>query len=367
MLTIDVEDWFQVENFKPWIPFSTWGQHELRVERNVHRILDLFDSMKSAGKLEAQSRKANRIESDEARMPGGLEYSEPASLTASQPQAEGRPKATFFILGWIAERLPHLVREIKSKGHEVASHGYNHELCNKIKHSDLKTDLIKSKKLLEDIIGEPIYGYRAPSFSVNGDILKTIKDCGYLYDSSYNSFSLNDRYGKVDLTKYQNNGFAIKLSENFYELPISNLKLSTNPTNSINPKNLQPVKFPSGRNEVNFTGPTNPTNSSNPTNRISFELPLGGGGYFRLIPFHAFKYGVRSILNKGRDYLFYMHPWEIDPEQPRVQEASKRYKFRHYINLNRTYPKLTRLIESFKHCRFVTCKQYIEKRDLNGD
>ena len=312
MLTIDVEDWFQVENFKPWIPFSTWDQYELRVERNVHRILDLFDSTNSTNPI--------------------------------NPTNPTNPKTTFFVLGWIAERLPHLVRELQKRGHEIASHGYNHELCHQVPHNDLKADLIKSKKLLEDIIGEPIYGYRAPSFSINADILKIIKDCGYLYDSSYNSFSLNDRYGKVDLSKYQNNGSAIKLSENFYELPISNLKLSINPINSSNPKN-----------------------STNSTNPICFVLPLGGGGYFRLIPFHVFKYGVRSILNKGKDYLFYMHPWEIDPEQPRVRAASRQYKFRHYINLGKTHSKLTRLIESFNQCRFITCKQYLEKRDLNGD
>jgi len=332
MLTIDVEDWFQVENFKPWVPFSTWDQHELRVERNVHRILDLFESIQ----LQPRSFKASQ--------PQAYNYEHPApSIQKPETTNPTTPKATFFILGWIAERLPHLVHEIKSRGHEVASHGYNHELCYQIQHNDLKADLNKSKKLLEDIIGEPIYGYRAPSFSINEDILKIIKGCGYLYDSSYNSFSLNDRYGKVDITKYQNNGFAIKLSENFYELPISNLKLSINPANSIDSTNL-----------------------SNPINLISFELPLGGGGYFRLIPFHAFKYGVRSILNKGKDYLFYMHPWEIDQEQPRVQEASKRYKFRHYINLDKTHSKLIRLIESFKYCRFTTCKQYLEERDLNG-
>jgi len=204
----------------------------------------------------------------------------------------------------------------------------------------LKADLTKSKKLLEDIIGGPIYGYRAPNFSINEDILKIIKGCGYLYDSSYNSFSLNDRYGKVDLTKYQNNGFAIKLSKNFYELPISNLEINY-------PFSFQLSAMSSGQND-----------------KKRFVLPWGGGGYFRLIPFHAFKYGVRSILNKGKDYLFYMHPWEIDPEQPRVQEASKRYKFRHYINLDKTHSKLIRLIESFKHCRFVTCKQYLEREKI---
>ena len=134
-------------------------------------------------------------------------------------------KATFFVLGWIAERLPNYGKEVRHRGHEIASHGYNHDLCGTINHNDLKQDLIKSKKLLEDITGTEIYGYRAPSFSIDNDILNVIQDCGYLYDSSYNSFGLHGRYGKVNLNGQPKNGIAIKLSDTFYELPISNLKL----------------------------------------------------------------------------------------------------------------------------------------------
>ena len=151
LLTIDVEDWFQVENFRPWIPFDTWDQRELRVEQNTHRLLNLFDSVGSAGKLEAIGQKANRIESYEARMLEGSEDFKLPSLPASQLQAQKdelsamsyqlnnngqratdnrqkKVQATFFVLGWLAERLPHLVREIHSRGHEVASHGDNHNV-----------------------------------------------------------------------------------------------------------------------------------------------------------------------------------------------------------------------------------------------
>ncbi len=290
LLTIDVEDWFQVENFKPWIPFSSWSQCELRVERNVHRILDLLDSTHNRSSTE-------------------------------------KPKATFFILGWIAERLPGIVREIKHRGHEIASHGYNHELSYQMSLKDLKAGFIKSKKLLEDIIGAPVYGYRAPSFSISDEMLKVLPACGYRYDSSYNSFGLNSRYGKIDLSNYPRSGIAARISEGFYELPISNLELSSS------------------------------ANRSNPQNR--FKFPLGGGGYFRLIPFPFFKYGIQRILGKGQDYLFYMHPWEIDPEQPKVKDASKTYQFRHYINLNKTQARLIRLIESFQQCQLITCKQYL--------
>jgi len=280
LITIDVEDWFQVENFKQWIPYSTWDSKELRVEKNTHLILDLFDSI-----------------------------------------AQLKIQATFFILGWIAKRLPHLVQEIHDRGHEIASHGFNHNLCAHESSNDLKNDLIKSKKLLEDITGIKVSGYRAPNFSVNNEVLNIIKECGYVYDSSYNSFSLNPRYGRVDFNGSKKTGIAIKLSDNFYELPVSNLKI---------------------RNII---------------------FPLSGGGYFRLFPLFLFNRGVRSILNKEGVYLFYLHPWELDPKQPKVKAASLFFKFRHYNNLEKTELKLINLIQRFKQSAFVTCSQYIKAVD----
>ena len=323
LLTIDVEDWFQVENFKSWIPFSSWSSRDLRVEKNTHRLLDLFDTIETAGRL--GSDEARKPEIGQAIMRLGQEAekleidnnSQLPGFQVTKHSGKRCVRATFFVLGWIAERLPHLVREIRNRGHEVASHGYNHELCYQIPPNELKEDLVKSKKLLEDIIGEPIDGYRAPSFSINDDILKIIQDCGYLYDSSYNSFGLNARYGKVDLPKNHTDDAMVQLSPNFYELPISNLKFN------------------------------------------NFQFPIGGGGYFRLIPLPFFKFGVRRIIAQKNNYLFYMHPWEIDPGQPRVREASRQYRFRHYINLNKTHMKLTRLIQSFSQCRFITCRKYI--------
>jgi len=167
LFTIDVADWFQVENFKPYIPYSTWDRLDLRVERNVHRILDLLDSVHSTCSPGA----------------GCID----------------RPRATFFILGWIAERVPGMVREIHDRGHEVASHGYDHDLCNCLTADALKKDLTESKQLLEDIVGQPVVGYSAPNFSVNNQILNLIESCGYRYDASYNSFEMNARYGRVEL------------------------------------------------------------------------------------------------------------------------------------------------------------------------
>jgi len=286
MFTVDVEDWFQVENFKGTIPFTDWPSCELRVERNTHLILDLID-----------------------------EY----AVTNAMNTSTYKPKATFFVLGWIAERFPELVREIHSRGHEVASHGYCHTLCQNQCEVELMNDLCHSKALIEDILGTAVYGYRAPSFSVSNDVLKRIQDCGYLYDSSFNSFALNKRYGRVSLPVEEKSGLAYRMDTGFYEIPISNLHLF-------------------GR-----------------------QLPLGGGGYFRLIPFHVFNRGIRSILKKDNGYLFYIHPWEVDPGQPRVDAAPTHFKFRHYLNLDRTMDKLRSLLQEFRQIEFVSCSDYLRE------
>ena len=245
---------------------------------------------------------------------------------------KSHPKVTFFILGWIAERLPNLVREIQSRGHEVASHGYNHNLANQQSQTDLKKELTESKELLEDIIGSRVYGFRAPNFVIDDDILKIIEDCGYFYDSSYNSFSLHGRYGQISFNGDNKNGIAHKISENFFELPISNIHFK------------YPLSF-----EPSALG-----------SRKRFVLPWGGGGYFRLIPYRFFRYGVQSILKKAGAYVFYLHPWELDPEQPRVKEISCHYKLRHYNNIKRTSLKLSKLINEFEQCKFITCSQYLD-------
>lgn len=284
ILTIDVEDWFQVENFKNSISYNSWASRELRVERNTHTLLDLFDSIKTGNSNESQ-----------------------------------KPKATFFILGWVAERFPLLAKEIVNRGHEIASHGHMHHLCSKLSMNDLISDLTKSKTLIEDITGSSVVGYRAPSFDINKEILAVIESCGFLYDSSYNSYAGHDRYGKVDFSSYDRKGIAIRISNSFYELPVSNLILNDK------------------------------------------VIPWGGGGYFRLTPGPLFHMGVRQILKKDRTYLYYTHPWEFDPGQPRVDNAPYSFKFRHYVNLHKTKSKLLKFIDTFKTSDFITCKSYIEK------
>lgn len=248
----------------------------------------------------------------------GLEFPPQLSEPRHESDDECHPKATFFILGWLAERCPELVREIYSRGHEVASHGLYHNLPGECSPADYETDLIDSRKLLEDIIGDGVYGYRAPSFAIDDGILKTIGDCGYVYDSSYNSFGAHGRYGRLNRTGIEKKGIALQISPEFYELPVSN-------------KNI-----------------------------MNHVLPWGGGGYFRLMPFSLFRLGVASILKQEEAYLFYMHPWEIDPDQPRVHDAPLSYRFRHYVNLKSTYSKLMKLIDGFKHCRFITCHEYLQ-------
>ena len=276
LLTVDVEDWFQVENFKPWISKSSWDGRELRVEKNCHGLLDLFDGVTGV-----------------------------------------RVRATFFILGWIAQKCPDLVKEILTRGHEVASHGLDHELCTAMTPRALFNDLEKSRKMLEDLTGNRVAGYRAPSFAINDEILGIIEKSGYLYDSSYNSFERHGRYGTIDAGKGQRNGIAIQLSDNFQELPVGNLVVA---------------------------GQT---------------IPLGGGGYFRLFPFFLLKQGIRAILKKQGAYVFYVHPWELDPDQPRVSQAHRGFRFRHYVNLGKTQEKLDLLLRSFGYCDFSTCSHFL--------
>ena len=274
LITVDLEDWFQVENFKKSISTSQWENMEIRFRKNTIRILELFETQ-------------------------GI-------------------KATFFVLGWCAKRDPSLINEILKSGHEIASHGSGHVMCNQLNLEDLRKDLYVCQNTLEDITGVRVNGYRAPSFSVNDHVIEILKELGYLYDSSYNSFELNCRHGSIPLEKFsKRNGIALQDADGFYELPISNIK---------------------------FFGKT---------------LPWGGGGYFRLYPTRLFKYGVSHLLKSNDTYLFYIHPWEIDSHQPRVKKVGFFYKFRHYYNLSGCLIKLSWLLNDFMPCTFLTCNEYI--------
>jgi polysaccharide deacetylase family protein (PEP-CTERM system associated) len=261
VLSVDVEDWFHVENLKRAVPRETWNARGLRVERNVERMLDLM-------------------------------------------AAAGNVRATFFVLGWVAERCPALVRRIAAAGHEVASHGYGHELLPSLSPSAFGEDVRRSKGVLEDLSSTPVRGYRAPSFSITEWAIPVLRESGFLYDSSVFATTANGRYGQIAGVGAADG--VVELAEGFFEVPVSCLKIG------------------------------------------SLGLPWGGGGYFRLLPYRVFRRGVRHIRRRQRPYVFYIHPWEIDPDQPRVSGIPQAYRFRHYVGLGRCESRLKSLLEDVR-------------------
>ncbi|MCM3563276.1 XrtA system polysaccharide deacetylase [Hydrogenophaga intermedia] len=259
-LTIDVEDYFQVSAFAPYIERKSWDRCECRVERNVDRILALL--------------------------------------------AERDIKATFFTLGWIAERYPALVRRIVAQGHELASHGYGHQRVTELDARAFRHDVTHAKALLEDIGGQPVLGYRAPSFSIGAAnlwALDVLEDVGYRYSSSIYPVR-HDHYGMPDAPR-----FAHRIRNRLIEIPPTTVRL------------------------------------------FSRNLPSSGGGYFRLFPYAVSRWLLQSVNQRdGEPAIFYFHPWEIDPEQPRVPGIDIKTRFRHYVNLSRNEAKLCRLLDDLR-------------------
>jgi polysaccharide deacetylase family protein (PEP-CTERM system associated) len=262
MLSFDVEDWFQVENLKEAIPRASWSSCKLRVVENTHRLLDLLELHDT--------------------------------------------KATFFILGWVAETVPNLVKEIHRAGHEIASHGYGHELIYNQTLEAFQEDVRRSKELLEDLVGEAVLGYRAPSFSITEQAIDILVEGGFRYDSSLFPSAFHDRYGEIPFVSQNEAGGVVQLRPGFHEVLIST---------------------------VSFFGQ---------------RVPWGGGGYFRVLPYTVFRWGVKKILHRQGCYLFYLHPWEIDPQQPRVRGIKWTYMLRHYAGLNAAKTKLERLLSDFR-------------------
>jgi polysaccharide deacetylase family protein (PEP-CTERM system associated) len=258
VLSIDVEDWFHAENLK--IARDAWEKCELRVERNTMRMLEILD-------------RANA-------------------------------RATFFVLGWVAEKCPQLVRAIAAAGHEVASHGYEHRLVYTLTPSEFRADILRSKGYLEDLTGRPIRGYRAPCFSITDWAIPILQEAGFGYDSSVVPTVAHDRYGRLKGMSVANP--VVMLRDGFHEVCISCIRL--------------------GRR----------------------GLPWGGGGYFRLVPYGLWCAGIRTILRTGRPYIFYLHPWEIDPGQPPVSGLSISSRFRHRVNLGRCEARFDALCNAFQ-------------------
>jgi polysaccharide deacetylase family protein (PEP-CTERM system associated) len=267
-LTVDVEDYFHVAALASSIPRDSWTSCESRVVGNTQRLLSLFEQFDV--------------------------------------------KATFFVLGWVAERYPQLVRDIAARGHEIACHGFSHRLVYEQSPEEFYEETQRSKSLLEDITGTGILGYRAASYSVVREslwALDILVELGFVYDSSI--FPVHhDRYGIPDAKRAPH-------------------RMST-------PKGKSIVEWPLATASI-----------------FGVRLPVAGGGYFRLLPYWLSHWGLASINRREqRPFIFYLHPWEIDPAQPRVS-ASWLSRFRHYTNLGKCEERLRRLLGEF---RFGTAK-----------
>jgi polysaccharide deacetylase family protein (PEP-CTERM system associated) len=272
--SIDVEDYFQVAALAPAISRESWPTREYRVEANTERILNLL--------------------------------------------AEKSIRGTFFVLGWVAEKSPGLVKRIASAGHEIACHGFSHQLIYSQSQAEFREETTRAKGFLEDVIGESVLGYRAASFSITRDslwALDVLIDLGFQYDSSI--FPIHhDRYG----------------------IPGASPRIGR-------------VSAPSKRTLVEF-----------PMSAATFfgvQVPVSGGGYFRILPYWLTRTGLRQINEQaGRPFTFYLHPWEVDPGQPRVKVGAFS-RFRHYTNLHRCEARLRRVLADFS---FSTMRDVLTMR-----
>jgi polysaccharide deacetylase family protein (PEP-CTERM system associated) len=266
-LTIDVEDYFQVNAFEPYVARQSWDGYPLRVADSMGRLLDLLD--------------------------------------------EFGVKATCFVLGWVAQRLPALVREIRARGHEIACHGYGHQLIYRIGPKAFREDVRRAKGILEELTGAPVRGYRAPTYSITNESLwafDILIEEGFSFDSSV--FPVyHDTYGIPDAPRFP---YTLRRAGgSIEEFPLTTL----------------PLKLAG----------------------LSYQLPIAGGGYLRLLPESLIRWGIRRINDgEGKPCVLYLHPWEIDPGQPRIQ-AGWKSSFRHYNNLSRTEGKLRYLLTGINY------------------
>lgn len=260
-MTIDVEDYFQVSAFASHISRESWSSLPCRVEQNVDCILALLDDT-------------------------GV-------------------KATFFTLGWIAERYPEMVKRLVQEGHELASHGYGHLRASDQTWLEFQDDVSRSKTILEDISGQAVLGYRAPSFSIGKDnlwALDVLLNAGYRYSSSIYPIQ-HDHYGMPDAPRF---AFYPNGAEGLLELPITTVRA------------------------------------------MQRNFPAGGGGYFRLFPYQLSRWLLRRVNQQDQQSgIFYFHPWEVDPDQPRQKNIGLKTRFRHYVNLSRMEGRLKALTRDF--------------------
>jgi hypothetical protein len=387
-LTVDLEDYFQVHAFSNVIRFEEWDKYESRIERNTFRILEILNecvgpnnSMNSSNPTSVLSpQDSNFLPHTSNLKPQGLDLT-PCSMAS----ALCRPvRATFFILGWIAERYPDLIRRIQKEGHEIACHGYAHKLIYHQSKEEFRGDIRKAKAILENIIGDEVIGYRAPSYSITNKsqwAFEILTEEGFKYDSSI--FPIHhDFYGFPNAPRFP---FVISLNGNSnFEFRMLNFELKEINNSALSPSHsvlnsqssvlvthhLQQQQNILASNEVLLkrSAPLTSNDISVPpsalcsmrhaSSMVEFpistlricgqNLPISGGGYFRLFPYSIIKKGLTRINRiEGMPFIFYLHPWELDDEQPRINNAGKLSRFRHYVNLGKTEGKFKKLLRDF--------------------
>ena len=268
-LTIDLEDYYQVTGFSDVVPLNEWDLYESRIERNVEFLLQAFEGI----------------------------------------------KATFFVLGYEAEKRPQLIKLIAENGHEIATHGRRHRLITDMNRKDFADDLKSAVELLEDLTGKKILGHRAPSFSIieqTSWAYKVMAELGLKYDSSV--FPTTRKRGGIERAEMK--PYKINTGKNsLYEFPLAVVKV------------------------------------------LGRKVPVAGGGFFRLYPYWVTKNAIRSCNSKGIPIVVYVHPWEFDPGQPHLKSMFNPDGFKHYINVNRNRDKFRKLLKDFE---FIPIKDYFE-------
>lgn len=303
-LTIDVEDYFQVNAFSKVIPQEDWDSFEPTVERNTYRILDILDSHN-----EQQTTNNGR---------------------------GAKQRGTFFILGWVAERYPELVRDIHARGHEVACHGYAHQVIFNQTKEEFREDVKKAKRVLEGLIGKKVIGYRAPTYSITKETvwaLEVLHELGFLYDSSIFPIK-HDVYGFPRAPRFPFSvTFDSKRNPEFKELDHVSNTCRSSPVTREPSASIQNhmTEFPLTTLRV-----------------LGQNFPVAGGGYFRLLPYPITKTFLRRVNEIERKaFVFYIHPWEIDPGIPKINDTGIISRFRTYRNLDKTEDRFKRLLSNF--------------------
>jgi polysaccharide deacetylase family protein (PEP-CTERM system associated) len=259
-------------------------------------------------------------------------------------------KATFFVLGWLAERYPDLVRRIQKEGHEIACHGYAHKLIYTQSKEELREDVRKAKTVLEDITGSEVIGYRAPNYSITNKsqwAFEILVEEGFEYDSSIFPIR-HDFYGMPNAPRFP---FIISLNGNQnVEFLILNYELIKTQNSKLEISNSLTHSLINSRALIEFPLST--------VKLLGQNFPISGGGYFRLFPYSLIRRGLKSINQKeNKPFIFYVHPWEFDTDQPRIKGAANLSKFRHYVNLDKTEKKFRRLLKDFN---FSSVKEIIQ-------